>query len=64
MITTAELAKGFDDSGNFLLFLDHVFSLGFYDEPDYDLLTSSLEKCLKNINAEYDIEYDWNKRWV
>ena len=34
-MTSADLNRGIDNSGNFIDFLDEIFNLEFSDKPDY-----------------------------
>ena len=60
-ISTAELAKGIDESGNFLKFVDKIFNYAYSDKPNYQQLIGYLEKCLLSINEVNNNEFDWNK---
>ncbi|KHJ75863.1 hypothetical protein OESDEN_24519 [Oesophagostomum dentatum] len=40
--------------------LDHIDSLMFFDEPDYDMIYSTLRKAMKRKGVS-EFPYDWEK---
>ncbi|KAG9329071.1 hypothetical protein JZ751_008167, partial [Albula glossodonta] len=45
----------------FHIFLDHVLSLDYYTKPDYQLLMSVFEDCMKERIITENEPYDWEK---
>ena len=37
-LSTNNLVSGIDNSGELLKFMEHIFNLGYYDKPDYEML--------------------------
>ena len=60
-IPNEELVKGIDKSGNFLKFVNEIFSYGYKDTPNYKKLISFLEQSLTSMNEVNNNEFDWNK---
>lgn len=47
---------------DFKLFLEHIEQLTYYTEPNYALLASIFERCLKKRGIKDDDPYDWEQR--
>ncbi|KAI1309102.1 Tau-tubulin kinase 2 [Halotydeus destructor] len=44
----------------FRQFLEHIQTLGYYDAPDYDLLASIFERCIKRRGIKLETDpFDW-----
>ena len=45
----------------FRTFLDHISSLDYFDEPDYPLLHSLFDQCLRRKGIHDSDPFDWEK---
>ncbi|XP_015172163.1 PREDICTED: uncharacterized protein LOC107064249 isoform X1 [Polistes dominula] len=43
------------------LFLEHIQSLGYADEPDYAMLAGLFERCMKRRSVKPNDPYDWER---
>lgn len=42
-------------------FLEHIQSLGYADKPDYAMLASLFERCMKRRGVKESDPFDWEK---
>ncbi|XP_018896748.2 tau-tubulin kinase homolog Asator isoform X2 [Bemisia tabaci] len=42
-------------------FLEHIQSLGYADEPDYNMLAGLFERCMKRRGVKESDQYDWER---
>ena len=45
----------------FMTFLEHISRLDYYDKPDYDMLQSLFEQCMRTKGVREFDPYDWEK---
>nr|KAI8747175.1 tau-tubulin kinase 1 [Biomphalaria glabrata] len=45
----------------FRAFLDHIQSLDYFDQPDYNMLSNLLDQCIRRKNVRDSDPYDWEK---
>ncbi|KAH9499137.1 hypothetical protein Btru_006776 [Bulinus truncatus] len=45
----------------FRAFLEHIQSLDYFDQPDYNMLSNLLDQCIRRKNVRESDPYDWEK---